>query len=119
MSTNQHKLQGLSEEEVVRNRQQYGENTLTPPKRESIWKLYLEKFKDPVIKVLLVAAILSLGISIIETGVQNASVFNPEMPLFDKILCDVPCSGLGVIAKKPDLRRKKAEDVERLPKTQF
>ncbi len=66
MSTNQHKLQGLSEEEVVRNRQQYGENTLTPPKRESIWKLYLEKFKDPVIKVLLVAAILSLGISIIE-----------------------------------------------------
>ena len=66
MSTNQHKLQGLSEEEVIRNRQQYGENTLTPPKRESIWKLYLEKFKDPVIKVLLVAAILSLGISIIE-----------------------------------------------------
>ena len=66
MSTNQSKLQGLSDEEVIRNREQYGENVLTPPEKESIWKLYLEKFKDPVIKVLLFAAVLSLGISIIE-----------------------------------------------------
>ena len=66
MSTTQSKLQGLSEEEVIRSREQYGENLLTPPERESIWKLYLEKFKDPVIKVLLFAAVLSLGISIIE-----------------------------------------------------
>ena len=56
-----------------------------------------------------------LGISIIETGVQNASVHNPEMPVFDKILCDVPCSGLGVIAKKPDIRYKSEEDIVRLP----
>ena len=56
-----------------------------------------------------------LGISIIETGVQNASVPNPEMPLFDKILCDVPCSGLGVLAKKPDIRYKSEEDIIRLP----
>ena len=66
MPANQPKLQGLSDEEVIRSRQQHGENMLTPPERESIWKLYLEKFKDPVIKVLLVAAVLSLGISIIE-----------------------------------------------------
>lgn len=66
MSTNQSKLQGLSDEEVIQSRRQHGENMLTPPKRESIWKLYLEKFKDPVIKILLVAAMLSLGISIIE-----------------------------------------------------
>ena len=66
MSTTQSKLQGLSDEEVIRSRQQHGENMLTPPEKESIWKLYLEKFKDPVIKVLLFAAILSLGISIIE-----------------------------------------------------
>ena len=66
MSTTQSKLQGLSEEEVIRNREQFGENLLTPPEKESIWKLYLEKFKDPVIKVLLFAAMLSLGISIIE-----------------------------------------------------
>ena len=66
MSTSQSKLQGLSDEEVIRSRQQHGENMLTPPEKESIWKLYLEKFKDPVIKVLLFAAVLSLGISIIE-----------------------------------------------------
>ena len=56
-----------------------------------------------------------LGISIIEAGVQNASVHNPEMPVFDKILCDVPCSGLGVIAKKPDIRYKSEDDITRLP----
>ena len=59
-----------------------------------------------------------LGITIIRTGVQNASVYNEEMPLFDKILCDVPCSGLGVIAKKPDIRYKSEEDVTRLPALQ-
>jgi 16S rRNA (cytosine967-C5)-methyltransferase len=37
------------------------------------------------------------------------------MPLFDKILCDVPCSGLGVSAKKPDIRYKSEEDIVRLP----
>lgn len=56
-----------------------------------------------------------LGITIIETGVQNASVHNPDMPAFDKILCDVPCSGLGVIAKKPDIRYKSEDDITRLP----
>ncbi len=66
MSTTQTKYHGLSNEEVVQYRKKYGENTLTPPQKESIWKLYIEKFKDPVIRVLLVAAVLSLGISIIE-----------------------------------------------------
>jgi 16S rRNA (cytosine967-C5)-methyltransferase len=60
----------------------------------------------------------SLGITIIKTGVQNASVYNEEMPVFDKILCDVPCSGLGVIAKKPDIRYKSEEDIVRLPALQ-
>ena len=66
MSTTQSKFQGLSDEEVICSREQHGENMLTPPEKESIWKLYLEKFKDPVIKVLLFAAVLSLGISVIE-----------------------------------------------------
>lgn len=59
-------LQGLTDQQVLSNREKYGENLLTPPKRPSIWKLYLEKFQDPVIKVLLVAAAFSLIISIIE-----------------------------------------------------
>ncbi|MDR0977119.1 MAG: calcium-translocating P-type ATPase, PMCA-type, partial [Prevotellaceae bacterium] len=57
---------GLTDEEVLRSREQHGVNLLTPPKRPSLWKLYLEKFEDPVIRVLLVAAVLSLVISIIE-----------------------------------------------------
>lgn len=59
-------LTGLTEQEVLSNREKYGVNLLTPPKRPSMWKLYLEKFQDPVIRVLLVAAFFSLIISIIE-----------------------------------------------------
>ena len=57
---------GLTDEEVRRSRAEHGDNLLTPPKRPSMWKLYLEKFQDPVIRVLLVAAVFSLIISIIE-----------------------------------------------------
>nr|WP_289073951.1 calcium-translocating P-type ATPase, PMCA-type [uncultured Bacteroides sp.] len=63
---NENHLNGLTDQEVIASRQKYGENLLTPPKRPSIWKLYLEKFQDPVIRVLLVAAVFSLIISIIE-----------------------------------------------------
>ncbi|MEG2790697.1 MAG: calcium-translocating P-type ATPase, PMCA-type [Odoribacter sp.] len=55
---------GLNDQEVKVNRQKFGENTLTPPPRTPLWKLFLEKFKDPIIQILLVAAILSLIISI-------------------------------------------------------
>ena len=59
-------LHGLSDEQVQKSRNTYGWNLLTPPKRPSMWKLYLEKFNDPVIRILLVAAFFSLVISIIE-----------------------------------------------------
>lgn len=54
---------GLNDKQVLESRQKYGENLLTPPKRPSLWKLYLEKFEDPVVRVLLVAAAFSLLIS--------------------------------------------------------
>lgn len=57
---------GLNDEEVRQSREKYGVNLLTPPKRPSLWKLYLEKFEDPVVRVLLVAALFSLIISIVE-----------------------------------------------------
>jgi len=66
-NTQDSRFKGLTDQEVLQNRQKYGMNLLTPPKRPSIWKLYLEKFQDPVIKVLLVAAVFSLLISIIES----------------------------------------------------
>ena len=64
---NENHLNGLTDQEVIASRQKYGENLLTPPKRPSIWKLYLEKFQDPVIRVLLVAAVFSLIISIFDS----------------------------------------------------
>ncbi|WP_304202455.1 calcium-translocating P-type ATPase, PMCA-type [Phocaeicola plebeius] len=66
-NTQDSRFKGLTDQEVLQNRQKYGMNLLTPPKRPSIWKLYLEKFQDPVIKVLLVAAAFSLLISVIES----------------------------------------------------
>ena len=59
-------LQGLTPQEVLRSREQYGENVITPAKRESVWKLFIGKFDDPIIKVLLVAALLSLVVAFID-----------------------------------------------------
>ena len=59
-------LNGLSDKQVQESRETYGWNLLTPPKRPSMWKLYLEKFNDPVIRILLVAAFFSFVISVIE-----------------------------------------------------
>ncbi len=58
-------ITGLTNEEVIASRQQYGSNVLTPPKRESLWKLFFEKFQDPIIRILLIAAFLSLIVSFI------------------------------------------------------
>ncbi len=66
MNIDKKNLLGLTEEEVTERRQKFGDNLLSPPKRVSPWILYLEKFKDPVIRILIFAAFLSLIISIIE-----------------------------------------------------
>lgn len=57
---------GLTDQEVLQSREKYGANLLTPPKGPSLLKLYLEKFEDPVVRVLLIAAVFSLIISVIE-----------------------------------------------------
>ena len=49
----------LTGAEVEQSRQRYGANVLTPPKRKSLWRLFFEKFNDPVIRILLVAALLA------------------------------------------------------------
>ncbi|MFA6871086.1 MAG: cation-translocating P-type ATPase [Bacteroidaceae bacterium] len=62
------KYNGLSEEEVRKSRLEHGDNQLSPPVRVSAWKLFLEKFDDPVIKILLLAAFLSLFMAVIENN---------------------------------------------------
>ena len=55
---------GLSESEVLASRERYGENILTPPARTPMWKLFLEKFSDPIIRILLVALLLSVAVAV-------------------------------------------------------
>ena len=56
---------GLSASEVAESRLKYGENVLTPPRRRSLWRLYLEKYEDPIIRILLVAAVISLMLAFV------------------------------------------------------
>ena len=58
-----HQYQGLTKQQVEENRQQYGENVLTPPKKASLWSQFIEKFDDPIIRILLVAWLLSMIIA--------------------------------------------------------
>ncbi|MBQ8927997.1 MAG: 16S rRNA (cytosine(967)-C(5))-methyltransferase RsmB [Oscillospiraceae bacterium] len=59
-----------------------------------------------------------LGLACIRAGVQDASVYRADLPLADRVLCDVPCSGLGVIRRKPEIRYKPLESFARLPEVQ-
>ena len=56
-------LKGLTSRQVEENRRLHGENILTPPERVSLWKQFLEKFEDPIIRILLFAWLLSMVIS--------------------------------------------------------
>ena len=58
--------QGLTEAEVLKSREKHGVNILTPPEKESLFSKFLEKFEDPLIRILLVAGVLSIGISCYE-----------------------------------------------------
>lgn len=58
-----HNISGLSPAQVLESREKHGNNLLTPTDKEPIWKRFLEKFKDPLILILIVAGALSLGIS--------------------------------------------------------
>ncbi len=60
-----------------------------------------------------------LGIDCIDTLVNDASVFNPDLPKADSVLCDVPCSGLGIVRRKPEIRCKKPSDIDKLPELQY
>ena len=63
---NQQKYIGLTDAEVVDSRREHGFNVLTPPKKTPLWRLYLEKYQDPIIEILLVAAVISLVLAVIE-----------------------------------------------------
>lgn len=66
MNIDKNKRIGLTDEQVKQSREQHGKNVLTPSQRTSLWKLYLDKYRDPIIQILLVAAFVSLILAFIE-----------------------------------------------------
>lgn len=87
-------LKGLTDSEVLKSRQEYGVNILTPAEKESVWKQFLEKFTDPLIIILLVAGVLSVAISIYEYVAldKGGEVFFEPIGIFAAILL---ATGLG------------------------
>jgi len=61
-----YQAKGLTAAQVEQSRQEHGENVLTPPRRQSMWRLYLEKYQDPMVRILLVAAVVSLALSFVK-----------------------------------------------------
>ena len=87
-------LTGLSLQEVEKSRQEYGENVLTPPAKTPLWKQFLEKFADPIIRILLVALVASIGIALFEflhEG-KGADVFFEPIGIFIAIIL---ATGIG------------------------
>lgn len=86
----QHRFTGLTEQQVAASRAAHGQNILTPPASTPAWKLYLWKFKDPMIVVLLVALVLSFGVAIHEwlttSGAGLEPLFEPVGILFAVLL---------------------------------
>ena len=60
-----------------------------------------------------------LGIDIIDAKVSDSSVFDASLPKADRVLCDVPCSGLGVIRRKPEIKYKELSQIDNLPDLQY
>lgn len=76
MDIDKNKRFGLTDEQVKQSREQHGRNVLTPPHRTSLWKLYLDKYRDPIIQILLVAAFVSLILAFIEQNfIETIGIF--------------------------------------------
>lgn len=87
MEQNRH-YKGLTNVEVIESRKKHGENILTPPEKEPLWKQFLEKFSDPLIIILLIAGVASIGISCYEYWGLNSGgeVFFEPIGIFVAIL---------------------------------
>ncbi len=88
MAQSANKYQGLSQEQVLASRLKHGPNTLTSPERESLWHKFAEKFTDPLIIILLVAMILSLGVAVYHylSGQEGVEAFLEPLGVFISVI---------------------------------
>ena len=91
------KIQGLTTQQVEESRRKNGENILTPPARESLWKKFLEKFEDPIIRILLIAWLLSMVISCVHCWGPEKAGFPAFLEPIGIFFAIVLASGIGFI----------------------
>ena len=79
---------GLTASEVEESRRKYGDNVLTPPEKEPVWKQFLEKFQDPIIRILLIALLLSVAVSLYQlfTGAEGIEVLLEPLGIFVAVM---------------------------------
>ena len=79
---------GLKQREVEESRRKHGNNVLTPPEKEPLWKQFLEKFSDPIIRILLIALLLSVGVSLYQlfTGAESLGVLFEPLGIFVAVM---------------------------------
>ena len=79
---------GLSREEVEESRRKHGDNVLTPPKKDPLWKQFLEKFGDPIIRILLIALLLSIAVSLYQlfTGAAGMNILLEPLGIFVAVM---------------------------------
>ena len=79
---------GLTSEQVEKSRLEHGNNLLTPPPKEPVWKLFFEKFKDPIIRILLITLMLSVAVSLYQyfTGVADARILLEPLGIFIAVM---------------------------------
>lgn len=79
---------GLSQNQVEENRRKYGGNVLTEPEKEPLWRQFLEKFQDPIIRILLIALCLSIAVSLYQlfSGAENWSVLLEPLGIFIAVM---------------------------------
>ena len=90
-------MKGLTAQQVEENRRKYGENVLTPPVRESLWKKFIEKFDDPIIRILLIALLLSMIISCVHCWGPEKAGFSAFLEPIGIFFAIVLASGIGFI----------------------
>lgn len=85
---------GLTEQQVAQNREKFGKNELTPPAKTPLWKLFLEKFSDPIIRILLIAWVLSIGVATYQvcSGAEGVNAFFEPIGIFIAIIL---ATGIG------------------------
>lgn len=101
-------FQGLNDEQVEESRRLHGENILTPPKKTSLWSLFLEKFDDPIIRILLVAWFLSMIIAGVHCWGPEAKGFTAFLEPIGIFFAIILASGVGFFF---EVKANKAFDV--------